>query len=146
LLHGRHDEYAVGHRGLKGRVMFSSSLPGQPDAALINIDDPRGANQATIRDLVRQGYVVRTQADEPVLTPQSGDVTRRDAALASGAQWVSTDYPVPGLATRWGSDYVVQLPRGAIARCNPVLRRARCSGHDLTEPFSSPPPDPTTGG
>jgi hypothetical protein len=33
---------------------------------------------------------------------------------------VSTDFPVPGLADRYGSDYFAQLPDGATARCNPV--------------------------
>jgi hypothetical protein len=35
----------------------------------------------------------------------------RDAALASGAQWVSTDWPAPGMATRFdGSPSVAQIP------------------------------------
>jgi hypothetical protein len=134
LLLGHHDEYLAGHHGLRGRVMFPSSVPGQPDAAFVNIDEPRRANQATIRDLVRHGYVVRTRADTPVLTPQTGDITQRAAAFASGAQWVSTDYPTTGLASRWHSTYTATLPDGALARCNPIRKPSRCTPDQLTEP------------
>ena len=40
------------------------------------------------------------------------------AALASGAQWVSTDYPVPNPA--FGTGYQVMIPGGMPARCNPI--------------------------
>ena len=46
--------------------------------------------------------------------------TMRDAALASGAQWVSTDYEEPNPAF---SPYAVQIPDGTPARCNPVTAR-----------------------
>ncbi len=133
LLDQFRDLYLVGHPNLEGRVMFPASTPGQPDAAFIEFEDPRGANEATISDLVRKGYLVRTRADEAVVTPQSGDTTQRDAAFASGAQIVSTDYPVPGLAARWGSDYVAQLPGGVLARCNPIRAPRACRARDLTE-------------
>jgi hypothetical protein len=37
---------------------------------------------------------------------RADDPRRRDQALASGAQWVSTDYPAPGIAAR----YRVRMP------------------------------------
>jgi hypothetical protein len=55
---------------------------------------------------------------------RSGDTTQRDAALASGAQWVSTDYPVPGSSPF--SDYFVAIPGGTVARCNPVNTGPLC--------------------
>ncbi|MEX1007518.1 MAG: Ca2+-dependent phosphoinositide-specific phospholipase C [Acidimicrobiia bacterium] len=128
------DLYIEDHPNLEGRVMFPAATPGQPDAAFIQVDDPRGANEATISDLVRKGYLVRTRADEAVVTPRSGDPTQRDAAFASGAQIVSTDYPVRGLAARWGSDYVAQLPGGVLARCNPIRAPRACRARDLMEP------------
>ena len=76
LLDQHRDEYVVGHEKLAGRVMFPASQPGQPDAAFVQIPDARG-NEATISDLVRKGYLVRTRADEPVVTPTTGDVTCR---------------------------------------------------------------------
>jgi hypothetical protein len=124
-------DYLAGHDSLRGRVMFTNSTPGQPDAAFVKQNDPTGANQARIADLVRRGYVVRTRADADTQQARTGDTTMRDAALASGAQWVSTDYPAPGLASRFGTNYVVQLPGGAAARCNPVNAPTRCPAAGL---------------
>jgi hypothetical protein len=112
--------YLAGHPSLRGRVLFSHSTPGQPDAAFVEENDPTGANQARIQDEVRRGYVVRTRADVDTAQARTGDTTMRDAALASGAQWVSTDYPVKGLSARFGTHYVVQLPGDVAARCTPI--------------------------
>jgi hypothetical protein len=35
--------------------------------------------------------------------------------------------PVPGMAARYGSDFVAALPTGGVARCNPVNARTNCS-------------------
>src|SRR5690606_29092475 len=90
-LDNERDGYRAGHPSLEGRVAFTPSTPGQPDAAFLKMNDPLGANQQLIADRVQAGYVIRTRADEPVITAQTGDTTQRDAALASGAQWISTD-------------------------------------------------------
>jgi len=60
---------------------------------------------------------------------RSGDTTQRDAALESGAQWVSTDYPLPG--TSPFSDYFASIPGGEPARCNPVNTGPRCTAGAL---------------
>ena len=149
LLDNKRDDYVDGHPSLEGRAAFTPSTPGQPDAAFIKMNDPTGAFQAEIEALVEAGYVVRTRADSPVKTPQSGDTTQREAALASGAQWVSTDYPVPGMAVRWGSDYFAAIPGGNPARCNPVNAPPGCTAaaiEDLPEPPppTAPPTPPTS--
>lgn len=51
----------------------------------------------TIGKLVREGYIVRTRADSGLRQGAENDTARRDAALASGAHIVSTDFP-PGEA------------------------------------------------
>ena len=56
----------------------------------------------------------------------SGDTTQLQAALESGAQLVSTDFPVPGMAACYGADFVARLPTGGVARCNPVNARVTC--------------------
>jgi hypothetical protein len=109
--------YLAGRPNLEGRVMFTTATPGQPDAAFVQVGDPRGANLARIQDLVRDGYLVRTRSDVPTIEARSGDTTRRDAALASGAQFVSTDY---AWESPFGSGYQVAIPDGSPARCNPV--------------------------
>jgi hypothetical protein len=123
--------YTVGRPSLQGRVLFTNARPGRPDAAFVTRDEPTGANLERIRDLVRTGYLVRTRSDEPLATVLSGDETRRRAALASGAQLVSTDFPEVGMSARYDRDYVVALPRRGPARCNPVLRPPGCSGRKL---------------
>ncbi|MFD9005450.1 phosphatidylinositol-specific phospholipase C1-like protein [Streptomyces sp. NPDC059582] len=118
--------YLAGRPSLEGRVLFTDSAPGRPDAAFLEENDPTGANTAKIQDWVRKGYFVRTRSDVPFGAAKSGDTTQLKAALASGAQIVSTDFPVPGLAARYGSDYVAQLPGGGPARCNPVIAPKSC--------------------
>ena len=44
--------------------------------------------------LVRQGYLIRARTDADTKQARSNDTTLRDAMLASGAQLLSTDYPV----------------------------------------------------
>ena len=50
----------AGHPSLEGRVLFTNSDPGQPDAAFLKRNDP---TDPTIPGLVEQGYVVRTRSD-----------------------------------------------------------------------------------
>ena len=111
------DQYLAGHPALEDRVLFTNSSPGQPDAAFVKLNDPIGSQQQ-IHDAVAAGYVVRTRADSDTFEARANNTTRRDAALASGAQWVSSDFPVPGRA--YGQPYFVSIPGGAPARCNPV--------------------------
>lgn len=118
--------YLAGHPDLNGRVLFTNAAPGQPDAAYLGIDDPV-ANNEKIADLVAKNYVVRTRADEPDVEARTGETARRDAALASGAQWVSTDYPGPrGAKDQYGTDYLVEVPGSVAARCNPVTAPDDC--------------------
>jgi hypothetical protein len=122
------DRYVEGHTALRGRVMFTSSDPGTPEAAFMKINDPLDS-PGRIEGLVAQGYLVRTRADAETYNARNNDTTQRDAALASGAHYISTDYPVPNPDF---SDYQVQLPGGKVARCNPVAPGA-CS-EDLLPP------------
>lgn len=128
---GYRDAYLQGRPGLRGAAMFTNATPGQPDAAFVKENDPTGANTARIQDLVRRGYVVRTRADADTLQARNRDTRTRDAALASGAQWVSTDYPARGMALRFLSTYSVTLPGGVPARCNPVTKPAGCTDATL---------------
>ncbi|KAA2255655.1 hypothetical protein F0L68_28075 [Solihabitans fulvus] len=123
--------YRAGRPSLEGRVVFTNSRPGRADAAFIEQNDPTGANTSAIQDLVRRGYFVRTRSDEPFTQARSGDTSRLDAALASGAQMISTDFPVVGLAARYGTDYVAQLPGDDAVRCNPVNARRSCRSDRL---------------
>lgn len=126
---GRHrDLYRAAAPSLEGRVLFTNSTPGSPDAAFVKVNESID-NVDAIQQLVEEGYVVRTRADEPTVEARNGDTTRRDAALASGAQWVSTDYPTPGSSPF--SAYFAAIPDGSPARCNPVNTGPRCHGELL---------------
>jgi Phosphoinositide phospholipase C, Ca2+-dependent len=118
--------YTAGRPNLEGRVIFTNSRAGQTDAAFIKRNEPRGANTAQIQDLVRKGYLVRTRSDLPLSTVRSGDTAMLQAALASGAHVISTDFPEVGMSARYGSDFVARLPEGVPARCNPVNARPNC--------------------
>jgi hypothetical protein len=118
--------YLAGHPALRGRLLFTNSAPGQPDAAFVKVNEPTGPDFGRIRRLVRRGYVVRTRADADTREARANDLRRARAALVSGAQWVSTDYPAPGIAARFGATYVVRLPNGLPVRCNPITARPGC--------------------
>ena len=118
--------YVAGHPALKGRVLFTNATPGEPDAAFVEEND--GAPEA-IAALVKAGYLVRTRSDADTKEGRSGDTTKRDAALRSGAQIVSTDYPWYEPA-RW-TGYQVALPGQAVARCNPVNAPRGCMDAEL---------------
>lgn len=111
-------------KGWQDRPMFTNSPAGHPAAAVMIINDPL-AQAATIRRMVQQGYLVRTRADADTLEARRNDSRRRDAAFASGAHAISTDYYLP--STRFDSPYQVSLPNTqAPIRCNPVTAQADC--------------------
>jgi hypothetical protein len=114
--------YLEGHPALRGRILFTNATPGQPDAAFVEEND---GNADTIAALVRSGYLVRTRADSDTAEARINDTRRRDIALKSGAQIVSTDYPQSEPA-RW-SGYFVALPNGEPAPCNPLMRPPNCT-------------------
>lgn len=116
------DLYLEGHPALRDRLMFATvGGPEHPAAAWFKINDPIG-DFDRIRDLVGRGFLVRTRADVETRQARANDTTQRDRALASGAQFISTDYPEPVLEH---SLYVVRLAGGAVARWNPVSARGR---------------------
>lgn len=120
------DAYLTDHPNLEDRLLFTDSAPGTPSAAFMKRNNPRNANRDAIADLVRRGYFVRTRSDEPMRTVLSGDTQMRADALGSGAQLVSTDFPVAGMAATWDSDFFVSLPGDIPVRCNPVSTSASC--------------------
>lgn len=108
------------------RAMFANLPESEPGAAVLIVNDPIESFER-IQTLVRQGFIVRTRADADTREARTNDTRRREAALASGAQLVSTDYYRP--AAHFGTDYQVRIPGGM--RCNPLLHWTDC---ELTEP------------
>lgn len=114
--------YTAGRPSLEGRAMFVNTDETSPAAAYLTLNDPV-AEQDRIRAAVAAGFVVRTRADADTREARGGGTARRSAALASGAQYVSTDY-------LWADSrfptYQTRLTGGAAAACNPVRGAARC--------------------
>jgi hypothetical protein len=123
------DQFLQGHPSLEGRAMFVTAAESAPSAAVVKVDDPE---EARIQRLVKEGFIVRTRADADLVEARAGDVTRREIALRSGAQIVSTDFEVAVPAI--GGDYVVAIPAGTPARCNPIDAPKRCLSPDVENP------------
>jgi len=117
--------YRGQRKSLEGRVFFINTDEASPAAAYLTLNDPLAEGER-IRRAVAAGFIVRTRADSGTQEPRAGDLRRREAALASGAQFVSTDYLWPD--TRLNATYQVRLPSGAAAVCNPLRAAGRCFG------------------
>ena len=105
----------------RDRPMFVNVAADHPAAAVMILNEPVD-DFDHIQAMVRQGFLVRTRADADTQEARSGDTTRRDAAFASGAQAISTDYYLP--ASRFGTNYVVSPAAGVW--CNPVTSKRSC--------------------
>ncbi len=114
--------YLQGHPALQGRLMFFFSEPGKPEAAIVRFDDPI-ADFEKIRSAVLAGYIVRTRADDGTAEARSGDASRREKALLSGAHLICTDYyrADARAGTPGWSDYTVQFKDSAPGRIHPFL-------------------------
>ena len=120
--------YTAGHPVLEGRVLFTNADAGQPDAAFVEENE---GTPAAIDSLVKEGYIVRARADEGTVAARSNDTTRRDELMTSGAQMISTDYPLSE-PSQW-TGYSVGFDGGLPARCNIVNAPKGCKSN-LLEP------------
>jgi hypothetical protein len=121
--------YTTGHPALRGRVIFTNSVAGAPDAAFTKENTP---NKEQIDALARAGYLIRTRTDDGTEEARNNDYTRAKLALSSGAQILSTDYP-PSEPAKW-TGFSITLPQGVIARCNPVTAPPGCVDSLLEPP------------
>ncbi len=98
---------------LLGASIFVNVAEGNPEAAFRILNDPI-SNQAEIQRLVTLGYMVRTRADSDTFEARTNDTRRFEAAIASGAQVISTDYYIP--SQLFDSDYQVIFSDGTYER------------------------------
>jgi hypothetical protein len=123
--------YRGNRHSLEGRVFFINTDELSPAAAYLTLNRPI-EDQERIRRDVAAGFIVRTRADANTAEARANDTRPRDAAFASGAQYVSTDYLWPD--PRFGTDYAIHLPGGGPARCNPVRAPKICHDAALEKP------------
>lgn len=124
------EEYTHGRADLDDRLIFAHATAGQPFAAVAVINDPVSGATA-IADALAAGMLVRTRADAGSVEPLAEDFTRQQAALSSGAHFVTTDYPAPVETT----SYWLDMPDGTPSRCNPVTGPAECESTDIEDPL-----------
>ncbi len=110
-------------------MFVNSPTESDDDAAYLTLNDPL-KEPARIAAAVDNGYLIRTRADADTWEARRNDTRRREAAFASGAQIVSTDYIEP---ERRFSDYQVRLQDGAVGRCNPRRAADKCAGLAIEE-------------
>ena len=124
--------YRGARKSLEGRVFFVNTDENSPAAAYLTLNEPIGDAERIAR-AVKANFLVRTRADANTREARTNDTRPREAALRSGAHYVSTDYIWPD--TRFPGGYRVTMPGGAVALCNPVRRPQGC-GAPITEPTS----------
>jgi len=123
--------YTDGGTTTAGRVMFPDTYGDldAPFAAYHSMNDPLSGGDA-IRAVVAAGHLVRTRADSDSEEPNALDYARAEAALASGAHFISTDYPFPGDDETYG----MTIPDGTPSRCNPISAPAECTPLSVEDP------------
>lgn len=121
--------YTHDGKDLDGRLLFPDSEPGDPFAAIMVANDPIGDATRIAKGLAAH-MLVRTRADSDGVEAAANDTTKRDAALAIGAHFVSTDYPI----ARGDNPYVVSIPGGQPSRCNPATAPKTCSPGAIETP------------
>jgi hypothetical protein len=114
--------YSAGRPRLDGRVMFVAERePEHPHASVIFYDDPI-LDRAQIDDAVKNHFLVRTRADAEL----HRSAARRDAAFASGANFISSDYVDP--RSNW-----LELGPHTPGRCTPASSKLGCTQMALSE-------------
>jgi hypothetical protein len=124
VLFGRENHtkaYAQGRPRLQGRVMFAAGKPEDSYAVFASHDNPL-ADQAAIERSLAEGMLVRTRADSDLQKKSA----RRDAALASGAHFIGSDFVDPKQG--W-----LELGVRSPARCNPRSASTGCVASALVE-------------
>ena len=110
--------YRGDRKVIEGRAAFVNTDPTSPAAGYITLNEPREL-AGQIEAALKAGLIVRTRADADTREARTNDTARQVQALASGAQYISTDYMTPD--TRF-SAYVAKLPGGGKARLSPAHR------------------------
>ncbi len=125
------DLYTDGGRSAAGCLLFPDAGGDLtlPFAAVHTVNNPVYQGD-TIAELAEAGHLVRTRSDADLVEAREGDDSRHQAALASGAHFLSTDVPVP----RDDLDYLGDLEGGTPSRCNPLTAPVACTAEAIEDP------------
>jgi hypothetical protein len=111
------DLYLERFPDLRNAAYFVCAPESHPCAAVFVINDPVSSGDE-IRRLVKQNFMVRTRADAGTREARRTDFGRFEAAMASGAQVITTDYYIPD--RKISDRYVIRFDGGGFVRPNPV--------------------------
>jgi hypothetical protein len=114
--------YQGNRASLEGRLMFVSADEASPLAAFVTIPDPV-KDGSRIRQAVKDGFMVITRADDDTREARLNNPARRDAAFASGAQIIRTNFIRPDPAI---GSYRVSLAEYPEAMCGSDAGLERC--------------------
>jgi hypothetical protein len=100
---------------------------------VIKVDDP---DPPRIQDLIQQGFIVRTRTDAEQGEAERNDTRRLQLAIASSAQILSTDYPLPHPETGYRAIYPGGTPFACVEslappRCDPQWIEEFTNGYDI---------------
>ncbi|MBK04169.1 MAG: hypothetical protein CL920_34055 [Deltaproteobacteria bacterium] len=123
------DAYTNGGKHLHEKLMFVTAEQDAPYAAVAKMDGPEGDNTAKIQQAAKAGLLIRTRADADLDASKEKNESRLSAALASGAHWLSTDFP----NRQADSGYMATVPKGTPARCNPVTAPPSCNSKAIED-------------
>ncbi len=102
------------------KPMFSNTDLENPHAAFFIMNNPV-KQEKDIVDRVKMGFMVRTRSDSDTREARSGDKSRFEAAIRSGAQVITTDYYQKSLSPN--KDFEIAFD-GKYSQCNPVLSKS----------------------
>jgi hypothetical protein len=110
--------------GIIGKPMFPNVAEDDANAAFLIMNDPK-EQRADIQRMVKAGFMVRTRADADTKEARSGDLSRLESAIASGAHVISTDYYLARLSP--SGKFQISLQNGKYASCNPLIASSKCA-------------------
>ena len=113
-------------KSLEGRSAFVATDEASPIAAFVALPDPV-KDGARIAQASKAGFMVVTRADADTREARENKLARRDAAFASGAQVVLTDFAV---ADSKIGPYRVSLADNPHAMCGKDIGSERCVRFD----------------
>jgi len=121
------DDYLEGADNLAGKLMFvDSDSELDPFAAMFKINNAQ-SDYAEVQSKVAAGFIVTCNADSADASDADNE-SKRDASLASGAHYLSSDSPAPD-----GGAYWLEIADGDPARCNPVIDNPDCDTADIED-------------
>jgi len=90
-LSNQNNIYRTNAPSLENRLCFTNTGPNNDDAAFLMYNNAINQYDQIVQ-AVADGFIVRTRTDVGTIEARNGDYTTFNAALASGAQFLSTDY------------------------------------------------------